>query len=111
MSERRATIFSVDAAATSLAVDAPGPEAGAEDPFAAFDAPRPRLEPFTPAELRAFLHGGENDSDVCERILAWASRAQGALDLALGEGLFAMTLGDRLVARGYSCLGDYAREA
>ena len=28
----------MDAAATSLAVDAAGPEAGAEDPFAAFDA-------------------------------------------------------------------------
>ena len=100
----------MDAAATSLAVDAPGPGAGAADPLAAFDAPRLPLEPCTPAELRALLLGGENDSDACERVLAWASRAEGALDLAIGEGLFAMTLGDRLVARGYSCLKDYARE-
>jgi hypothetical protein len=111
VSERRARIFSVDAAVTHLAEDPSGPEAGGDDALAAFDMPRVRLEPCKPAELRALLLGGENDSDVCERVLAWAARAEGALDLATGEGLLAMTLGDRLVARGYSCLGDYAREA
>jgi hypothetical protein len=101
----------VDAAATHPAEPLPGPDGGPEDEadlLAAFDAPFARLEPCTPAEVRALLLGGENDSDAFETLLAWASRAEGALDLAIGEGLHAMTLGDRLVARGYSCLGDYA---
>jgi hypothetical protein len=73
--------------------------------------PRPSLEPCTPAELRALVHAGETDSDACERLLAQVARAHGAVDLALGEGLAALTLGDRLIALGFSSVRDYAREA
>ena len=73
--------------------------------------PRLSLEPCTPAELRALVHAGETDSDACERLLAQAARAQGALDLAIGEGLAALTTGDRLISLGFSRLRDYAREA
>jgi hypothetical protein len=73
--------------------------------------PRPSLEPCTPAELRALVHAGETDSDVCERLLAQVARAHGAVDLALGEGLAALTIGDRLIALGFSSVRDYAREA
>jgi len=70
--------------------------------------PRLSLEPCTPAELRALVHAGETDSDACERVLAQAARVEGALDLAIGEGLLALTKGDRLIALGFSRIRDYA---
>jgi hypothetical protein len=82
--------------------------AGGLDPLVA--PPCPPLVPVTPAELRALVHSGENDSDVCERVLAQAARAQGALDLAIGDGLAALTVGDRLISLGFSGLRDYGRE-
>lgn len=72
--------------------------------------PRLSLEPCAPAELRAFVHAGENESDSCERLLAQLARVQGALDLAIGEGLAALTQGERLIALGFSSVRDYARE-
>jgi hypothetical protein len=75
------------------------------------DPPRLSLEPFRPAELRAAVHAGETDSDACERLLAQAARAHGALDLAIGEGLAALGRGDRLISLGFSSVRDYAREA
>jgi hypothetical protein len=48
-------------------------------------------------------------ADVCERLLAWAARAAGALDVAIGEGLHALRQADRL-ARLACHLDDYARE-
>ena len=68
------------------------------------------LEPCSPAELRALVLGGENDSDACEGVLAQAARSQAAIDVAMGEGLRALLLGDRLLALGFSSLRDYARE-
>src|SRR5512133_1853864 len=44
------------------------------------------LEPCTPAELRALVHGGETDSDAVERLLVKVARSAGALDLAIGAG-------------------------
>src|SRR5512138_1094774 len=80
-------------------------------PTAADLVPPPSLpEPFTPAELRAFVHGGENDSDLCEKALAQVSRVEAALDLDLGDGLAALTIGERLISLGFSNLGDYARQ-
>lgn len=81
-----------------------------EGPSPALPA-RLSLPPCTPAELRALVHGGENDSDACERVLAQVARAQGAIELAIGAGLAALTKGDRLIALGASSLKDYAREA
>src|SRR5512133_2479325 len=68
------------------------------------------LPPCSPAELRALVLGGENDSDACERVLAQVARAQGAVELAIGDGLAALTVGDRLISLGSSSLKDYARE-
>ncbi len=73
-------------------------------------APGPRLEPLDPAELHAEIRAGTVAADLYEALLAQVARAHGALDLAIGEGLAAMCLGDRLIRLGFSCLGDYARE-
>jgi HNH endonuclease len=67
-------------------------------------------EPSTPAELRALVLGGLTESDACEALLAQASRTEGALDLAIGDGLAALCIGDRLISLGFSNLRDYARE-
>ncbi len=67
-------------------------------------------EPCTPAELRALVLGGENESDLCEKVLAQVARIEGALDLEIGDGLAALCLGDRLISLGFSSLKDYARE-
>jgi hypothetical protein len=68
------------------------------------------LPPCSPAELRALVLGGENDSDAFEWALAQVARAQGAVELAIGDGLAALTVGDRLITLGSSNLKDYARE-
>ena len=71
--------------------------------------PRIELAPFTRPELDAWFRGGELAADACEELLAWAARAAGALDVALGEGLHALRQGDRL-ARLACHVEDYARE-
>lgn len=76
-------------------------------------APCAPPEPCGPAELRAVAlgaFGGKDESDACERLLAFSARAEGAYELAIGDGLAALTVGDRLMRLGYSNLGDYARE-
>src|SRR5512146_1259653 len=75
------------------------------------DLPVVPLDPCTPRELRALVDAGENDSDAVERLLVRLARLEGAVDLAIGDGLAAMTEGSRLVSLGFSCLEDYAREA
>ena len=72
-------------------------------------APTPP-EPCTPAEVRALVHGGLTESDACEQLLAQSSRVEAALDLAIGDGLAALLVGDRLISLGCSNLRDYARE-
>ena len=72
--------------------------------------PGPPPEPCTPAELRAFVLGGETESDLCEKVLAQVARIEGALDIEIGDGLAALCLGDRLISLGFSNLKDYARE-
>ncbi len=67
-------------------------------------------EPLTPADLRALLQG-DVEADELEYLLALVARARGALDVAVGDGLAALCVGERLITLGYSCLGDYAREA
>lgn len=80
-------------------------------PASARGAPgRTSLEPCTPAELRALVHGGENDSDAVERVLASVAREAGAVDLAIGDGLAALAVGHRLISLGFSRVRDYARE-
>jgi hypothetical protein len=67
------------------------------------------LKPFTRAELHIWFKGGEPTADGCEKLLAWASRARGGLDLALAEGLHALQKGERLAELGFH-LDDYGRE-
>jgi hypothetical protein len=67
-------------------------------------------EPCTPAEVRALVHAGLTESDACEALLAQAARTEGALDLAIGDGLAALCIGHRLISLGFSNLRDYARE-
>jgi hypothetical protein len=67
-------------------------------------------EPATPAEIRALVHAGWNESDAAETVLAQSARFLGALELAIGDGLLALEVGDRLVSLGFSSAKDYARE-
>jgi len=53
---------------------------------------------------------GDVGADRYELLLASLARLRGAVDLGLGDGLAALTIGQRLVSLGYSSLGDYARE-
>ena len=59
----------------------------------------------------------ERDEAVCaeaarvvDRLLAPIARGRGALDVAIGEGLDLLSMGDRVLRLGYSGIGDYARE-
>jgi HNH endonuclease len=59
----------------------------------------------------------ERDEAVCyeaarliDALLVCVARGQGALDVAIGEGLHALGAGDRVLRLGYAGIGDYARE-
>ena len=43
-------------------------------------------------------------------LLTRCARGIGAIDVAMGEGLSSLTVGDRLAQLGYANRGDYARE-
>src|SRR4051812_49568349 len=45
-----------------------------------------------------------------DKLLSRCARGRGALDVAIGEGLAAMAVGDRVVRLGFSGIGDYAIE-
>lgn len=47
---------------------------------------------------------------LLDRLLVRVARGRGAIDVALGECLAALSNGDRVLRLGYSGLGDYARE-
>ncbi len=67
-------------------------------------------EPLTWIQLRDLLLTGDCRSDDWEQSVAQLARISGALELALGEGLSAMRLSDRLISLGFSSLRDFARE-
>ena len=69
----------------------------------------PPLPPLDRGDL-IDLQNGDVDADQTEVLAACAARSRGALDVAVGDGLAAMRVKDRLIRLGYSCLGDYARE-
>jgi len=59
----------------------------------------------------------ERDEAVCyeavravESLLVRVGRCQGALDVAIGDGLDALGRGDRVIRLGFSGTGDYVRE-
>jgi hypothetical protein len=76
---------------------------------AAFAAPAFDLDPLPAPDLDALFRGGEPEADACERLLATAARVEGAIDVALAEGLAALRQGDRLAQLGCH-LDDDARE-
>jgi hypothetical protein len=47
---------------------------------------------------------------LLDGLLVRVARGRGALDVAIGEGLAALAVGDRALQLGYSGVGDYARE-
>ena len=57
---------------------------------AAFAAPAFDLDPLPAPDLDALFRGGEPEADACERLLATAARVEGAIDVALAEGLAAL---------------------
>src|SRR5690349_630730 len=76
---------------------------------AIFAAPALDLDPLPAPELDALFRGGEPEAEVCERLLASAARARGAIDVEVAEGLAALRQGERLARLGCH-LDDYARE-
>jgi hypothetical protein len=66
------------------------------------------LEPL-PAHERAHVLRDEAGL-LLDRLLVRVARGHGALDVAIGEGLAALAVGDRALRLGYSSIGDYARE-
>src|SRR4051794_32713523 len=57
---------------------------------------------------REVLH--EQAAKYVDSLLTRCARGRGALDVAIGEGLLALLVGDRLMRLGYAGIGDYARE-
>ena len=45
-----------------------------------------------------------------DQLLTRVARGRGALDIAIGEALLALRIGDRALQLGYCGIGDYARE-
>jgi hypothetical protein len=69
------------------------------------------------AKMFPWPMGRERDEKACadmtylvDGVLAQISRGRGALEVAIGECLAALAIGDRTMKLGYSNIGDYARE-
>lgn len=66
------------------------------------------LEPPAPHERTGVLRG--EAGLLIDGLLTRCARGRGALDVAIGEGLVALAIGDRALRLGFSGIGDYARE-
>ncbi len=66
------------------------------------------LEPPPLDERRHVLR--EEAGLLLDRLLVRVARGRGAIDVAMGEALAALSIGDRALQLGYSKVGDYARE-
>src|SRR5256885_15696454 len=66
------------------------------------------LEPPMPHERKWVLRS--ETGILIDKLLARCARGRGALDVAIGDGLAAMAVGDRVIQLGFSGIGDYARE-
>jgi HNH endonuclease len=67
-----------------------------------------QLAPVPPHERAGVMRG--EAALVVDRLLVRVARSRGALDVAIGERLAALALGDRTLRLGFASLGDYARE-
>lgn len=66
------------------------------------------LEP-PPADERAYVLR-EEAGLLLDRLLVRVARGRGAIEVAMGEALAALAVGDRTLQLGYRSVGDYARE-
>jgi hypothetical protein len=107
LSEQRAILSCMNGSSAASVLDSQPAEYRPR--AAAHAAPAIELEPLTKGELTAWFRGGELEADECEKLLAWAARARGAIELTIAEGLHALRRGDRLAQLGYH-LDDYGRE-
>lgn len=64
------------------------------------------LEPPSPDEISSILR--DEAGLLLDRLLTRVARGHGALDVAIGEGLAELAVGDRALRLGYSSIGDYA---
>jgi hypothetical protein len=80
-----------------------------EDVYASHTPPAVKLEPYSPGDVHALIHGGELDADVCEALLVLSARGRTAIDVAIAEGLATLRRKNRLAELCFH-LGDYARE-
>src|SRR3954467_2830760 len=65
------------------------------------------LEPPMPHERKWVLRS--EAGILIDKLLARCARGRGALDVAIGDGLAAMAVGDRVIRPRFSGIGDYAR--
>lgn len=75
--------------------------------WAAYAPPCAPPEPCTRDELRAVVLGAVGDrteAEACEKLLATSAHVAAALELAIGDGLAALCVGDRLIRLGFSNL-------
>jgi hypothetical protein len=79
-----------------------------EASLAALAAEAWRLEPPMPHERKAILR--DEAALLVDGLLARVARGRGALDVAIGEVLASLAVGDRVLRLGCSGIGDYARE-
>ena len=100
MSEGPATLVGVDVLSSQLeTLDARlGKLAGAAS-LLQWPLPRARTE----VERLGLVRG-------IESLLVLVARGHGAIDVAIGERLDALSIGDRTLVLGYADVGDYARE-
>src|SRR5512143_3234501 len=66
------------------------------------------LDPPGRLELASVARPGA--AELIDPLLTRVARSRGAIDVAMGEGLLALSRCDGLIQLGYSCLADYARE-
>src|SRR3954468_8414584 len=76
------------------------------DVLAAVSAEAWALVPPAPHERKWVLRS--EAGLLLDKLLSRCARGRGALDVAVGEGLAAMAVGDRVVRLGFSGIGDYA---
>jgi hypothetical protein len=66
------------------------------------------LDPPPPSEMKHIMR--DEAGTLLDGLLVRLARGRGALEVAIGEGLDALAVGDRVLRLGYSGIGDYARE-
>jgi len=59
-------------------------------------------------EVKSVLR--DEAATLLDRLLTRVARSRGALDVAVGDRLAALAVGDRVLRLGYSGIGDYGRE-